>query len=170
MSVGKRIVSRWGPRRLQTGGIVPIAGMGRMAGIASALLLFGAAFSFTHDGNYLYFIKGEKNGRGSLYRMPALGGVARKILENVSSRVALSADDQRIAFIRGGFSANENSLVVANSDGSGERLIATHYWIALPLAAVGIDAALRLAGRFLRTRQVAFSAIIAAPQASATAP
>jgi len=85
-----------------------------------------AAFSFTHDGNYLYFIKGEKNGRGSLYRMPALGGVARKILENVSSRVALSADDQRIAFIRGGFSANENSLVVANSDGSGERLIATH--------------------------------------------
>src|SRR5205085_629356 len=40
--------------------------------------------------------------------------------------VALSADDQRIAFIRGGFSANENSLVVANSDGSGERLIATH--------------------------------------------
>jgi hypothetical protein len=44
-----------------------------------------------------------------------------------------------------------------------ERLIATHYWIALPLAAIGLDAALRCAERFLRTKQAAFSAIIAAP-------
>lgn len=84
-----------------------------------------AAFSFTHDGNYLYFIKREKNDPDSLYQMPALGGVARKIAENVSSRAALSADDQRIAFIRGGSSVNENSLVVANSDGSGPQVIAT---------------------------------------------
>ena len=41
MSVGKRIVSRSGARRLQTEGIVPLAATGRMAGIASALLLFG---------------------------------------------------------------------------------------------------------------------------------
>jgi Tol biopolymer transport system component len=84
-----------------------------------------AAFSFTHDGNYLYFIKRERNGPDSLYQMPVLGGVARKIVENVTSRAVLSADDKRIAFIRGGFSANENSLVVANSDDSGERVIAT---------------------------------------------
>jgi len=84
-----------------------------------------AAFSFTHDGNYVYFIKREKNGPDSLYQMPALGGVARKIAENVDSRAVLSADDKRIAFIRGGLSANENSLVVANSDGSGEQVIAT---------------------------------------------
>jgi hypothetical protein len=44
-----------------------------------------------------------------------------------------------------------------------ERLIATHYWFALPLAAIGIDTALRFGGRFLRTKQTAFSAIIAAP-------
>ena len=44
-----------------------------------------------------------------------------------------------------------------------ERLIATHYWVALPLAGVGIDAAMRWAGRFLRTKQAAFNAIIAAP-------
>jgi serine/threonine protein kinase/Tol biopolymer transport system component len=85
-----------------------------------------AAFSFTHDGNYLYFIKREKNGADSLYQMPVLGGVARKIVEDVSSRAALSADDQRIAFIRGSPFASENSLIVANSDGSGERVIATH--------------------------------------------
>jgi hypothetical protein len=44
-----------------------------------------------------------------------------------------------------------------------ERLIATHYWFALPLAAIGLDAALRFGGRFLRTKQTAFSAIIASP-------
>jgi hypothetical protein len=44
-----------------------------------------------------------------------------------------------------------------------ERLIATHYWFALPLAAIGLDASLRCARRFLRTKQAAFSAIIAAP-------
>ncbi len=85
-----------------------------------------AAFSFTHDGNYLYFIKREKNGPDSLYQMPALGGLARKIIENVSSRAALSADDKRIAFIRGGPYASENSLIVATSDGTGERVLATH--------------------------------------------
>jgi len=84
-----------------------------------------ASFSFTHDGHYLYFIKGEKDGPGSLYQMPALGGSARKIVDNVASRAALSADDKRIAFIRGGFFAKENSLIVANSDGSGEQVIAT---------------------------------------------
>jgi serine/threonine protein kinase len=83
-------------------------------------------FSFTHDGNYIYFNKREKGGTVSLYQMPSFGGLARKIIENFSSPVALSSDDKRIAFIRGGFFENENSLVVANSDGGGEQVIATH--------------------------------------------
>lgn len=82
-------------------------------------------FSFTPDGNHLYFNKSEKNGPNSLYHMPALGGMARKIAENVNSRAALSTDEKRIAFIRGGPFVKENSLVVANSDGSGEQLLAT---------------------------------------------
>lgn len=82
-------------------------------------------FSFTRDGNYIYFTKREKNGPDSLYQMTAFGGMARKIVENVSSRAAQSADGKRIAFIRGGSFAKENSLVVANSDGSGEQVLAT---------------------------------------------
>jgi serine/threonine protein kinase len=84
-----------------------------------------AHFSFTHDGSYLYFNKQEKGGPGALYQMPASGGSARKIVENATSRAALSPDDKRLAFIRGGFFEDENSLVVANSDGSEERVIAT---------------------------------------------
>lgn len=82
-------------------------------------------FSFRRDGNYIYFNKREKNGPDSLYQMTAFGGMARKVVENVSSRAALSSDDQRIAFIRGGLFEKENSLVVANGDGSGEQVIAT---------------------------------------------
>ena len=84
-----------------------------------------ANFTFTRDGNYVYFNKSEKNGPDSLYQIPALGGMARKIVENVTSRVALSSDGNRIAFIRGDSFDKENSLVTANSDGSGEQLLAT---------------------------------------------
>ena len=82
-------------------------------------------FSFTRDGNYIYFNKREKDGPDSLYQMTAFGGMARKIVENVASRAALFSDDKHLAFIRGGSFANENSLVVANSDGTGEQVLAT---------------------------------------------
>ena len=84
-----------------------------------------ANFSFTRDGNYFYFNKREKNGPNSLYQMPALGGIARKIVENVSSHAALSSDGSRIAFIRGSPFEEENSLVVTNSDVSDEQVLAT---------------------------------------------
>ena len=81
-------------------------------------------FSFTRDGN-VYFNKREKNGPDSLYEMPASGGKPRKIIEYVSSRAALSPDGNRIGFIRGGPFDVENSLVLANSDGSAEQVVAT---------------------------------------------
>jgi hypothetical protein len=44
-----------------------------------------------------------------------------------------------------------------------DRLAATNYWLALPLAAIGIDSGVRLAWRFLHTKAVAFVAIGALP-------
>lgn len=85
-----------------------------------------ANLSFTHDGNFIYFNKREKEGHDSLYRMPAKGGVASKVIDDFSARAVLSPDDKRIAYVRGGFFEDENSLVVANSDGSGQQVIATH--------------------------------------------
>ncbi len=84
-----------------------------------------ANFNFTRDGKYLYFNKKEKNGPDSLYEMPAFGGMARKIIENVSARAALSPDGRRIAFIRGGPWEEENSLILANTEDHEERVIAT---------------------------------------------
>jgi Tol biopolymer transport system component len=81
--------------------------------------------SFTHDGNNIYFNKREKDGLDSLYQMSVFGDMPRRVIEGFSTRAVLSPDDKRIAFIRGGFFESENSLVVANSDGSGEQVLAT---------------------------------------------
>jgi len=85
-----------------------------------------ANLSFTHDGNFIYFNKREKGEHDSLYRMPAKGGVASKVIDDFSARAVLSPDDKRIVYVLGGFFEDENSLVAANSDGSGEQVIATH--------------------------------------------
>jgi serine/threonine protein kinase len=84
-----------------------------------------ANFSFTKNGNEFYFTKREKSGPNSLYQMSTSGGTARKIAEKFTSRAVLSSDRKRIAFIRGGPFERENSLVVANTDGSGEQVLAT---------------------------------------------
>jgi hypothetical protein len=44
-----------------------------------------------------------------------------------------------------------------------ERLAATHYWFALPLAAIGIEAAARGIRRILRAKSHLFAALVASP-------
>jgi len=84
-----------------------------------------ANVSFTPDGKFIYFNKTQNDEPTSLYQMPVAGGAAHKVVENLASRGAISADGKRIAFIRESASASENSLIVANSDGSEERILAT---------------------------------------------
>ena len=85
---------------------------------------FGITFS--RDGNYIYYVQGVLNNPGSrtLYRVPALGGASRKVIENVSSPISLSPDGTRLAFMRANATRGEAALVVANADGTGEKQIA----------------------------------------------
>ena len=77
--------------------------------------------SFSRDGNFLYFVQSDKdNPTGALFQIPALGGTARKILTNIQSAIALSPDGKHLAFVRF-ISPQENSLVLSNIDGSGEK-------------------------------------------------
>lgn len=77
--------------------------------------------AFSPDGNYLYYAAVEKGGREvTLYQMPALGGAARKVLTNIDGLFALSPDGQQVAFVR-----DEHALILANLDGTGERILAT---------------------------------------------
>src|SRR5262249_26415915 len=80
--------------------------------------------TFSHDGNHLYLPRAEANGSvRALHRMPALGGVATRLLDNIESAITLSPDDRRMAFVRN--SGNESSLIVADADGSNQRTLAT---------------------------------------------
>jgi Tol biopolymer transport system component len=81
--------------------------------------------TFTQDGNFLYFVASDKeNPRGALFQIPVLGGAARRVLSDIQSPVTLSPDGKRFAFVRY-YSPKENSLVVTNLDGSGEKRVAT---------------------------------------------
>jgi serine/threonine protein kinase/Tol biopolymer transport system component len=85
--------------------------------------VFGITVS--HDNNDLYYVIKQQLDKGTLYRVPVFGGTPTKITEWLDSAVTLSPDGKRMAFVRGSFPAEgESALVVANLDGSGERVLA----------------------------------------------
>jgi serine/threonine protein kinase len=76
--------------------------------------------TFSHDGNYVFFVQRKSDSpTGDLYRVPTISGSTRKLLSGVSSPVALSPDDKQIAFVRE--MADSSALIVANADGTNER-------------------------------------------------
>jgi serine/threonine protein kinase/Tol biopolymer transport system component len=81
--------------------------------------------SFSPDGVYIYFTASSKDNPlyASLYKMPVLGGSATEILKNIDTGVSFSPDGKRFAFLRGVPEKGEVGLLVANTDGSGERLL-----------------------------------------------
>ena len=89
---------------------------------ATAGILWGLTFS--HDSNYLYYVRATTNTPGTAYRVPSLGGEPQKVIAGPWSGVTLSPDDKQVAFNR--LKADgEAQMIVANLDGSSERKIAT---------------------------------------------
>jgi len=85
---------------------------------------FGSA-TFTPDSNYLYYGHGDpSNGNNvNLYGVPALGGASRQVVSDVASAVAFSPNGQSMVYVRIMQDKPENQVLVANSDGTGERVI-----------------------------------------------
>ena len=81
--------------------------------------------TFSHDGNYIYYVTSEKNDIGLLYRVPVLGGAIKRIISHVDSPIALSPNDKQVAFVRYRKGEGEYSLIVGQADGSAERIIAS---------------------------------------------
>lgn len=85
--------------------------------------IFGMTFS--RDGNDVYYVIKQNLDRGTLYRIPALGGTPVKILEGIDAPVSFSPDGKLLVLLRGNFpNQGESALVIANIDGSGERTLA----------------------------------------------
>ena len=81
---------------------------------------------FAPDGNFVYFLKRETASadEADLYRAPILGGMPQLTVHEADNTVTFSPDGARIAYVRTGHPDPEKySLMTANSDGSGEKLL-----------------------------------------------
>ena len=83
---------------------------------------FGQA-TFSPDGNYIYYLRAERGRVPVLYQVPVLGGTSKKLLENVS-RISFSPDGKRFAFNRRYAGQGEDTVILANADGTGEQKLA----------------------------------------------
>ena len=85
-----------------------------------------AGLTFSHDGNYVYYVRVPNNPTaGAAYRVPTLGGEPQKLVADLEQTpLVLSPDDKRMAFLREG-TGGEFDVVVAGADGGGERKIAS---------------------------------------------
>lgn len=96
------------------------------AQIVPASQLVFQGLSFSPDSTFVYFTAYESGQTiRDLYQVSALGGAFRKILANVDSAVSFSPDGKRVAFVRRFSDRSEDSLIVANVDGTGERTLVT---------------------------------------------
>jgi eukaryotic-like serine/threonine-protein kinase len=77
--------------------------------------------AFSPDGSYVYYKKALGTA-AALYAIPVVGGTPRRVLDIDEWRsFDICPDGKRIAFVR---SISGDELVVANLDGSGERIVA----------------------------------------------
>jgi Tol biopolymer transport system component len=83
--------------------------------------------TFSPDGNHIYYVRADKNDPGFkyLYVMPLLGGSNRLLIKDIDSPIGFSPDGQRFVYTRGVPPRNLTDVRIANSDGSGDRLLAT---------------------------------------------
>jgi serine/threonine protein kinase/Tol biopolymer transport system component len=83
--------------------------------------------TFTPDGSYLYFVRIEpqRPNIGILYKIPVLGGTPQQMVEDVDSPITFAPDGQQMAFVRNSTGEANSKLILAHTDGSNERALAT---------------------------------------------
>jgi len=81
----------------------------------------------TPDGGYVDYLRSQASigPFPDVWRVPFLGGMPRKLIDNVITPVGWSPDGRQMAFARADFGASSSFLIVAEADGSHERVLAT---------------------------------------------
>ena len=80
--------------------------------------------SFAPDGNYIYYVAAPKGASKAVaYQVPVLGGVPKKLIEDVDAPIAMSPDGSQMAYIRFLPAKGEDDLLVAKVDGSDEHVV-----------------------------------------------
>lgn len=80
--------------------------------------------TFSADGNYIYFVRGVRAQVTNLYRMPVLGGTPRALVHDIDTPISFSPDGKQFAFMRGDPNHGQYLIVIGNTDGSGEKVLA----------------------------------------------
>jgi Tol biopolymer transport system component/DNA-binding winged helix-turn-helix (wHTH) protein len=82
--------------------------------------------TFSPDGNYIFFLRTPKENflYDSLFQMPVLGGTPRKLIYDIDTPISFSPDGKQFTFIR--IKEGTTHLIIANADGTGERVLASH--------------------------------------------
>ena len=92
--------------------------------VPPAEVLSLGATTFSHDGNFVYYVlRDQNNPSGSLFEVPVLGGTPKKVISNIRSAISFSPDGKQFVFVRTP-DINTTQLIVANADGTNERQLA----------------------------------------------
>lgn len=98
---------------------------GTVTQIAPAAPIFYFNLVVSPDGNYVYYAsasRGEPN-IASIYQLPLLGGIPRRIAHDTEFRLAVSPDGERILFVRFNALDRRFRMTTAAVDGSGEKIV-----------------------------------------------
>jgi serine/threonine protein kinase/Tol biopolymer transport system component len=81
--------------------------------------------SFSPDGQYIYYTGSDRENLNfsQLFKIPVLGGTPVEVIRDIDTAPAFSPDGKRFAFLRGVPAKGEVNLLVANIDGTGERVL-----------------------------------------------
>ena len=96
------------------------------------VVFFGLTFS--PDANYIDFVRSENNNKANtfLYRVPTLGGTSHLVMKGgIDFSSSYSPDGAQFAFSRVGSSDGQIDVLIANADGSNERVLATRPYLDL---------------------------------------
>jgi eukaryotic-like serine/threonine-protein kinase len=112
----------WGSQNKESLWVRQVAGGDVQVATPADVAYIGITFS--RDGDFLYAARSEIMNRGVccfLYKMPILGGAGKQLIVRVDSKIALSPDGRRLAFVRNLEEESQSALVLANEDGTGEQ-------------------------------------------------
>jgi Tol biopolymer transport system component len=81
--------------------------------------------TITPDGSFVDFIRRQSPDAPQVWRVPFLGGQASRWIDKVWSPISWSPDGQHVAFIRAASERGTSMVMIANADGSQERVLKT---------------------------------------------
>ena len=86
---------------------------------------FNSGITFSPDGNYIYYGHSDPQNEAvaNLYSVPSLGGTSQLVLRDIWGSPGISPDGKQILVKRYDLATKTDQVIIANSDGSGERVL-----------------------------------------------